>query len=82
MGENLYSKGQKVLTQEGRDNWDRIFGKPEKYRSTVEDLNNYGKLPSVKKYIPSFGHLSYTINFGINDAVRCENIGDDNAGEI
>ena len=23
--ENLYSKGQKFLSREGRDNWDRIF---------------------------------------------------------
>jgi len=25
MRENLYSKGQRVLSQEGRNNWDRIF---------------------------------------------------------
>lgn len=26
MSENLYSPGQKVLSEQGRDNWDRIFG--------------------------------------------------------
>ena len=30
MKENLFSKGQKVLTEEGKDNWDRIFKKPTK----------------------------------------------------
>lgn len=25
MSENLYSKGQKVLSAEGKDNWDKIF---------------------------------------------------------
>ena len=27
MPDNLYSPGQKVLSKEGRDNWDAIFGK-------------------------------------------------------
>ena len=26
MPDNLYSPGQKVLSKEGRDNWDAIFG--------------------------------------------------------
>jgi len=29
MPDNLYSPGQKVLSKEGRDNWDAIFGKPK-----------------------------------------------------
>lgn len=30
MSENLYSPSQKVLSKEGKDNWDRIF-KPRLY---------------------------------------------------
>lgn len=26
MAENLYSPGQKSLSKQGRENWDRIFG--------------------------------------------------------
>ena len=29
MPDNLYSSGQKVLSKDGRDNWDAIFGKPK-----------------------------------------------------
>ena len=29
MGENLYGKGQRVLSRQGWDNWDRTFGKKE-----------------------------------------------------
>ena len=32
MKENLYGKGQKVLTKEGKENYDRIFRKNKKDR--------------------------------------------------
>ena len=38
MSENLFSKGQRIMTSEGKDNFDRIFKKKKRQIAlTVED---------------------------------------------
>jgi len=47
MASNLYSPGQKVLSKDGRDNWDAIFGKKPEW--TLIGVEYVGEEKVVKK---------------------------------
>jgi len=40
MSENLFSKGQRIMTSEGKDNFDRIFKKKKKRVKKQKEARN------------------------------------------